>query len=157
MASPKSFIFRPSLQEIKACSAAVRVANIPGLIRGAHGNRGLGHAFLCHIEPMKVLAYVVNLAAAFGGRKGIQPWKQQTDLILELEFYCGGLSNRPSLVVVNKIDEAGAEQVYEKLKRRVPGVRIFPGCAVLEEGIPELKGGLRMLVNSGKSHKLNRL
>ncbi|XP_057955190.1 probable GTP-binding protein OBGM, mitochondrial [Malania oleifera] len=134
---------------------SVTVADIPGLIKGAHENRGLGHAFLRHIERTKVLAYVVDLAAALDGRKGIPPWEQLKDLVLELEYYRKGLSYRPSLVVANKIDEVGAEGVFEELKRRVEGVPIFPVCAVLEEGIEELKAGLRMLVNGEESYRLN--
>lgn len=146
---------RPNLGNLNFDDFSFTVADIPGLIRGAHENRGLGHAFLRHIERTKVLAFVVDLAAALDGRKGIPPWEQLRDLILELEFYREGLSDRPSLIVANKIDEAGAEQVYTELKRRVPGVPIFPVCAVLEEGIPELKDGLRMLVNAGESYRLN--
>ncbi|KAA8543882.1 hypothetical protein F0562_021941 [Nyssa sinensis] len=146
---------RPNLGNLNYDDFSVTVADIPGIIRGAHENRGLGHAFLRHIERTKVLAYVLDLAAALDGRKGIPPWEQLKDLILELEFYREGLSDRPSLVVANKIDEAGADEVYEELKRRVPGVPIFPVCAVLEEGIPDLKAGLRMLVNGGESYQLN--
>lgn len=145
---------RPNLGNLNYDDISITVADIPGLIKGAHENRGLGHAFLRHIERTKVLAYVVDLAAALDGRKGIPPWEQLRDLILELEYHQEGLSNRPSLVVANKIDEEGAEEVYQELQSRVQGVPIFPVCAVLEEGIPELKDGLRMLVNGEKSCKL---
>ncbi|XP_026427771.1 probable GTP-binding protein OBGM, mitochondrial isoform X2 [Papaver somniferum] len=133
---------------------SVTVADIPGIIKGAHENRGLGHAFLRHIERTKVLAYVVDLAAALDGKKGIPPWEQLRDLVLELEFHREGLSDRPSLVVANKIDEDGTEDVLEELKIRVQGVPIFPVCAVLGEGVLELKDGLRSLVNGGEYQKL---
>ncbi|RWR93586.1 putative GTP-binding protein OBGM, mitochondrial [Cinnamomum micranthum f. kanehirae] len=134
---------------------SVTVADIPGLIKGAHENRGLGHAFLRHIERTKVLAYVVDLASALDGRNGIHPWEQLRDLVLELEYYQEGLSVRPSLVVANKIDEEGTSEVYEELKRRVQGVPIYPVCAVLEEGITELKAGLRRLVDGTESWRLD--
>ncbi|KAJ4964364.1 hypothetical protein NE237_024303 [Protea cynaroides] len=132
----------------------ITVADIPGIIKGAHENRGLGHAFLRHIERTKVLAYVVDLAAALDGRKGIPPWEQLRDLVLELEYHQEGLTDRASLVVANKIDEEGAEDVFEELKRRVQDVPIFPVCAVLEEGILELKAGLRMLMDGVESQKV---
>ncbi|KAK9055359.1 hypothetical protein SSX86_026442 [Deinandra increscens subsp. villosa] len=145
---------RPNLGNLTYDDLSVTVADIPGLIKGAHENRGLGHAFLRHIERTRVLAYVLDLAAALDGRKGVPPWEQLRDLILELEFYNEGLSDRPALIVANKIDEAGAEEVYDELRRRVCGVNIFPVCAVLEEGVGELKDGLRMLVNGEDSNRL---
>lgn len=145
---------RPNLGNVNFDYLSITVADIPGLIKGAHQNRGLGHAFLRHIERTKVLAYVVDLAAALNGRKGIPPWEQLKDLILELEYHQDGLSDRPSLIVANKIDEEGADEVYKELKRRVQGVPIFPVCAVLGEGIADLKDGLKMLVNAETSYKL---
>ncbi|GLJ05123.1 hypothetical protein SUGI_0011580 [Cryptomeria japonica] len=130
------------------------VADIPGLIRGAHEDRGLGHAFLRHIERTKALAYVVDLSASLADRKGPQPWDQLRDLVFELEQHQPGLSNRSSLIVANKIDENGAEEVLTELKQRVPSVPIFPVCAVLEEGVPELKIGLRELIEGPKIWKL---
>ncbi|XP_027912679.1 probable GTP-binding protein OBGM, mitochondrial [Vigna unguiculata] len=145
---------RPNLGNLNYDDLSITVADIPGLIKGAHQNRGLGHAFLRHIERTKVLAYVVDLAAALNGRKGIPPWEQLRELILELEYHQDGLSNRPSLIVANKIDEEGADEVYNELKKRVQGVPIFPVCAVLGDGIPDLKAGLKMLVNAETSYKL---
>lgn len=137
---------------------SVTVADIPGIIKGAHENRGLGHAFLRHIERTKVLAYVVDLAAALDGKNGVPPWQQLRDLVMELEYYQEGLSERPSLVVANKIDENGAEVVYQELKKRVIGVPIFPICAILEEGIPELKAGIRtLLIDNGEKHHTLKL
>lgn len=97
------------------------------------------------------MAYVVDLAAALDGRKGIPPWEQLKDLVLELEHHQEGLSNRPSLVVANKIDETGAEDVFQELEKRVEGIPIYRVCAVLEEGISEVKAGLKMLVNGDEN------
>ena len=146
---------RPNIGKRNYDDISISVADIPGLIKGAHLTRGLGHAFLRHIERTKVLAYVVDLAAALDGRKGIPPWEQLRDLIMELEHYREGLSSRPSLVVANKIDEAGAEDVCKELQRRVKGVPIFPVCAVLEEGVGELKAGLKLLVDGTETSTLS--
>ncbi|KAI4996881.1 probable GTP-binding protein OBGM, mitochondrial [Hordeum vulgare subsp. vulgare] len=127
---------------------SVKVADIPGLIKGAHENRGLGHAFLRHIERTKVLSYVLDLAATLNGRKGIPPWEQLRDLVVELEHYQEGMTKRPSLIVANKIDEEGADVMYEELKLRVQGVPIFPVCAILQEGVPDLRVGLRDLMDA---------
>ncbi|PRQ34042.1 putative GTP-binding protein Obg/CgtA [Rosa chinensis] len=145
---------RPNLGNLNFDDFSLTVADVPGLIKGAHENRGLGHAFLRHIERTKVIAYVVDLAAGLDGRKGTPPWEQLRDLVLELDYHQVGLSDRPSLIVANKIDEEGTEGVHEELKRRVQDVPIFPVCAILGEGIQELKIGLRKLVNGEMTDRL---
>lgn len=145
---------RPNLGNLNFDDLSLTVADVPGLIKGAHENRGLGHAFLRHIERTKVLAYVVDLAAGLDGRKGTPPWEQLRHLVLELEYHLEGLSDRPSLIVANKIDEEGTEGVHEELKRRVQDVPIYPVCAILGEGIQELKIGLRKLVNGEMTDRL---
>ncbi|KAF0896929.1 hypothetical protein E2562_030778 [Oryza meyeriana var. granulata] len=139
---------RPNIGSLIYEDYSVKVADIPGLIKGAHENRGLGHAFLRHIERTKVLAYVLDLAATLNGRKGVLPWEQLQDLVVELEHYQEGLTKRPSLIVANKIDEEGADAMYEELKNRVQGVPIFPVCAILQEGVPDLRVGLRGLMDA---------
>ena len=124
---------------------SMTVADIPGIIKGAHENRGLGHAFLRHIERTKVLAYVLDLAAT------TPPWEQLKDLIRELECHEEGMTSRPSLVVANKVDVEGSEEVVEELRRRVQGVPIFAISAVLEEGVEQLKSELRDLTYDGGS------
>ncbi|GER52008.1 GTPase Obg [Striga asiatica] len=146
---------RPNLGKMNYDDLSITVADIPGLISGAHENRGLGHAFLRHIERTKVVAYVLDLSAGLEGRKGGPPWVQLRELMMELEFYREGLSARPALVVANKIDEEGAEGVFEELKERVSGANVFPVCAVLEEGVPELRDGLRRLVNGEDESRID--
>ncbi|KAL5020856.1 hypothetical protein ScPMuIL_000011 [Solemya velum] len=75
----------------------IAVADIPGLIRGAHENRGLGISFLRHIERCSCLLYVIDLSVS-------QPWTQLEDLKFELEQYQTGISKRPHAVIGNKID-----------------------------------------------------
>eukprot|EP00250_Pteridium_aquilinum_P007480 c17188_g1_i1 orf=264-1763(+) len=129
---------------------AITVADIPGLIKGAHKNVGLGHDFLRHIERTKVLAYVVDLAAGVGDNKGSPPWVQYDYLKFELEMYQAGLSSKPSVIVATKLDEKGAVEVLQEMKSRITSVRILPVCALLEQGIHELRLALREIVTSEK-------
>ncbi|MCO5579691.1 hypothetical protein L7F22_033549 [Adiantum nelumboides] len=130
---------------------SITVADIPGLIKGAHMNVGLGHDFLRHIERTTVLAYVVDLSASVGHNKGSPPWVQYEDLKFELEMYQPGLSEKPSVVVATKLDEKGAKEMLEEMKSRLPSAQILPVCALLEQGIHELRLALRDVVTAQKA------
>ena len=91
------------------------VADIPGLLEGAHRNVGLGHAFLKHIERTKLLVFVLDM----GGVDGRDPVSDLKILRDELERYMPGLSSRPALIAANKMDLEGAAENLEKLRREL--------------------------------------
>lgn len=91
------------------------VADIPGIVRGAHRSRGLGSSFLRHIERCRCLLFVVDLSEP-------EPWTQLDDLKWELEKHEAGLSQRPHVVVANKIDLPEARAAVAQLRARLgPG------------------------------------
>lgn len=96
-------------------SVCLRVADIPGLIDGAHQNRGLGHEFLRHVARTRVLVFVVDVA----GSEGRSPAQDFLSLREELELYDSDLMQRAAFVVANKIDLPGEIDNH-------CGVRILP-------------------------------
>lgn len=90
----------------------VTVADIPGLIEGAHENIGLGHAFLRHIERTKLLIYVLDTA----GVDGRSPVDDLQQLRKELELYQSGLSQRAAIIVANKVDLPESAENLAELK-----------------------------------------
>lgn len=99
----------------------ISVADLPGLIEGAHVNIGLGHKFLKHIERTKLLLMVVDL---FGFRMSVMHQLRNCiqniyALNKELELYDKELLDRPCILLLNKIDEEGAQNEYDKIKDRI--------------------------------------
>ncbi len=121
--------------------ARLTIADIPGLIDGAHLNVGLGHGFLRHIERTKALIYVLDMA----GTDNRSPIDDFDALRHELECHQAGLSSRPSLIAANKMDGADAAQNLAMLRQHTE-LPIFPICAVLNEGTGPLTKELRRLV-----------
>ena len=91
------------------------VADIPGLIDGAHANVGLGHEFLKHIERTHVLLYVLDMA----GVDGRTPYEDFRHLQSELELYMRGLSKRPALIAANKMDLPESAENLELLREEL--------------------------------------
>src|SRR5207253_6603016 len=87
------------------------VADIPGLIEGAHRNVGLGHDFLRHITRCRLLIFVVDVA----GSEGRSPIEDLRQLRKEIDLYDPTLSARKWFVVANKMDLPGAEENLEEL------------------------------------------
>ncbi len=92
------------------------VADIPGLIEGAHEGRGLGHEFLRHIERTALIVQVVDMTGDYEGR---DPLEDYEIIKRELALYADELAQRPRIVVANKTDVAGTEEVVKALQERV--------------------------------------
>jgi GTPase len=111
------------------------IADIPGLIEGAHRGLGLGHEFLRHIRRCRILVFVIDVA----GSEGRNPIEDLQNLRREIDLYDPALSSRPWLVVANKMDLPDAEKNLRALQERFPRITIIPTSAAKEEGIAELK------------------
>jgi GTP-binding protein len=122
------------------------IADIPGLIEGAHRNVGLGHEFLRHITRCRLFVFVVDIA----GSEGRHPVEDIQNLRRELDLYDKRLSQRPWLIVANKIDLPDALEKLEELQRRFPGTEIVPISAAQGEGLAELKAVLERRLFAGE-------
>lgn len=116
----------------------LRVADIPGLIDGAHEGVGLGHDFLRHIERTRFLVFVIDMA----GVDGRNPVDDYRNLKKEIKLYSQELAARPSLVVANKMDLPEAEENLKAFRRRTK-LKPTPLAAATGLGIPEFKALLR--------------
>lgn len=114
----------------------IYIADIPGIIEGAHRNRGLGHEFLRHIERTKLLLFVLDAS----GIDGRNPTDDFRILREELAAYDPELLNRPYLVVLNKIDtEESVEHIKQfKKANRLPAKKVYQISAMCGDGMPEL-------------------
>jgi len=120
----------------------ITVADIPGLIEGAHQNVGLGHEFLRHILRCKLLAFVVDTA----GSEGRDPVSDLQSLRREVSLYDSELAERPWVIIANKMDLPGAEEMLETLRFRFSRVEIIPVSGADGEGVETLKARLGALV-----------
>ena len=118
--------------------STLRMADIPGLIDGAHKGVGLGHDFLRHIERTKFLLFVIDMA----GVDGRNPVEDYRNLKKELKLYSKELAQRPFMVVANKMDLPEAAAPLKDFIRRTK-VRPLQLSAAAGTGIAELKQMLR--------------
>ena len=122
------------------------IADIPGLIEGAHRGVGLGHEFLRHITRCRILVFVIDVA----GSEGRNPIEDLQNLRREIDLYDPALSSRPWLVVANKMDLLGAERNLRAVQERFPKIKIIPTSAAKGEGIAELKKALAATMPNDK-------
>jgi len=120
----------------------VTIADIPGLIEGAHRNLGLGHDFLRHITRCRFLLFVVDVA----GSEGRNPVEDLRNLRREIDLYDPALSKRPWCIIANKMDLPAARENLETLQDSFPAVEMAPASASTGQGIEALKAKLEKLV-----------
>ncbi len=110
------------------------LADIPGLIEGAHAGRGLGHDFLRHVERTRLLFHLVD-ASGFDGK---DPVKNVRMLNQELQLFSPKLMKKPMVIVLNKMDITGAEKTLTTMKKHFKKLKITPISAVTGEGVDRL-------------------
>lgn len=112
------------------------LADIPGLIEGAHEGVGLGIDFLRHVERTKVLIHVID-ASGIEGRDPIDDFYKINE---ELKSYSEKLSKKPQVVVANKCDIPGSEENVEKLKKELEkyDIKVFEVSAATNKGLREV-------------------
>jgi GTP-binding protein len=116
------------------------VADIPGLIEGAHNGTGLGTQFLRHIERTRLLAHVIDVSEASGRPDPVQDFQV---IMSELGSFGAGLEEKPRVIVASKMDVANPEKLA-KLRRHAKKLKLglYEISAVTGAGIPELKYAL---------------
>lgn len=109
------------------------MADLPGIIEGAHEGAGLGLQFLRHIERCRVIVHIIDMAAT----DGRDPYQDYLTINQELESYKMNLTKRPMLVVANKMDVPAARQNLEQFKKKVD-VPVLEISAYTKENLDEL-------------------
>ncbi|MCC3376919.1 GTPase ObgE [Cohnella sp. REN36] len=114
------------------------MADLPGLIEGAHTGVGLGHEFLRHVERTRVILHVVDMS----GMEGRDPYDDWVKINDELKLYNAKLAERPQFVAANKMDMPDAEEhlanFREKLAEERPDIVVLPISSLTRQGVPEL-------------------
>ncbi|WP_425806704.1 GTPase ObgE [Desulfitobacterium sp. Sab5] len=111
------------------------MADIPGLIEGAHTGAGLGHEFLRHTERTRLILHVLDIA----GSENRDPLEDYRIIQEELQQYSPELAKRPMIIVANKMDIPGAEENLKRLKESLGDeLEIFPVSAATGEGLKDV-------------------
>lgn len=125
----------------------IAVADLPGLITDSHKNRGLGIMFLKHAERCAALLFIIDLSSN-------APWEQLETLKYEIEQFSTQLSQRPQLIIANKIDLPGAEENLNLLKQHVD-MPIIPISAKMGTNVAVLLKQIRILYDKEVKLKNN--
>lgn len=139
---------------------SMRIADIPGLIEGAHLNKGMGHNFLRHIERTKILLFVVDVSgfqlSNFSDKRTALDCTRL--LMSELGLYSKILQRKPAIIAVNKMDLPNAAECFEQFKNNFSEINrsthamsviaVVPISTMSGEGITPLTVALRKLYSA---------
>jgi GTP-binding protein len=109
------------------------MADLPGLIEGAHAGVGLGHEFLRHVERTRVLVHLVEPFPADGS----DPLQNYRTIRHELELYSPALARKPEFVAVSKSELTGSDEVRDRLTREL-GIEVESISAVTGQSLAKL-------------------
>lgn len=126
----------PNLGVVNMGDGSFVIADIPGIIEGAHEGVGLGHEFLRHVERTKVLLHFVDVS----GIEGRDPLEDFKTINEELEKYSEKLAQKPQIVVANKADIPSFSDNFEKFKAEIEkmGYKVFAISGATKMGVSEV-------------------
>lgn len=147
---------QPNLGVVRTDDYDYVIADVPGLIEGAHEGKGLGHEFLRHVERTAIIVHVVDMTGGFEGRDPVEDYRI---INKELELYAQEFAMRPRIIVANKMDMPNASENLERLQQAVledslaaaggneftespVNPKVFLTSAVTGEGIEALKAAV---------------
>lgn len=110
------------------------LADLPGLIAGAHQGKGLGHQFLKHIERCRVLIHIIDMGAE-DHRDPIDDFRVINEELAQYEFR---LTERPQVIVANKMDLPDAQENLKKFKEAYPDLPVFETVTLISEGLDQV-------------------
>lgn len=126
----------PNLGVVEIDKKSFVLADIPGLIEGAHEGIGLGLEFLRHVERTKLLIHVIDVS----GIEGRDPLEDFSKINDELRHYDERLLKKPQIIAANKIDLLFDKENFNRFKKAIEeqGYEVFPLSAATREGIEQL-------------------
>ena len=141
----------PQLGVVETDGREFVLADIPGLIEGAHEGSGLGDRFLGHIERCRVLLHLVDGTGEHAG-------KDYKTVRAELDAYGGGLAEKPEIVALSKIDAMTPEAIKEQAARLKRACKKTPLLlsAHSRKGVPEALRALAELAGTARENKAKK-
>lgn len=119
---------------------SITIADVPGLIEGAHQNIGLGHEFLKHVQKNQKLILVVDLSTS-------SPAEDALSVVKELELYKKGLSDKIFLILANKIDRLPHfKEIINEIEKAFPNTKVMAFSAKHKLGLAEVKEFIRRTI-----------
>lgn len=122
----------------------ILIADIPGIIEGAHEDKGLGLEFLKHIERTSVLVFVIDAS----GLEGRDPRGDFEILRSEIGAYNPNLLKKPFLIALNKSDLEDSQEHIKNFQETYPSYQLFPISAMEGKGLEPLVQAMRVLVQN---------
>ncbi|MFH1655602.1 MAG: GTPase ObgE [Candidatus Omnitrophota bacterium] len=122
----------PVLGNLRIDDTVITIADLPGLIEGAHEGKGLGDRFLKHVEKTRLLIHLVDISG-----ENSSPIENYEAFNKELRFYSSLVASKQQIIVANKMDLADSKQHLRDFKKAVQK-RIYPVSALKKEGIDSL-------------------
>ncbi|MBO8140445.1 MAG: GTPase ObgE [Thermosipho sp. (in: Bacteria)] len=138
----------PNLGVVEVENTQFVIADVPGLIKGAHEGAGLGNIFLRHVERCSVIIHVIDIS----GMEGRDPVKDYYDIRKELEFFSEDLAKKEEIIIANKIDLLNEEEVAKRVEklRKTTGKEVFPTSTLTGQGLKEVIYKLYEIVKKSK-------